>query len=122
LDGYSHFIAAALIDPSGRILSETPKSGEALKQIDRRNFPKGGVQVSSLIGKDGIITPVITRRAQEKFLIIALTPGILLNQKRPNMSVVLDGGRVIDGPPQIGTAGTLDHYALTPKKHAETTV
>jgi len=109
-------IAAALIDQSGRILSETPKSGEALKQIDRRNFPKGGVQVSSLIGKDGIITPVITRRAQEKFLIIALTPGILLNQKRPNMSVVLDGGRVIDGPPQIGTAGTLDHYALTNTK------
>jgi len=109
-------VAAALIDQSGRILSATPNAGEPLKQIDRRNFPKGGVQVSSLISKDGTITPVVTRRVNEKFLIVALTPNSLVGQQTPNMSIVLDGGRVIDGPPQMGTDGTLKYYALTPAK------
>lgn len=104
-------IAAALIDQSGNILSSTSNAGKALQQIDRRNFPKGGVQISSLI-KDGIVTPVITRRTSKGFLIIALAPGSLINPNKPNMSVIQNGGRAIDGPKGLGINGALDYFDL----------
>ena len=109
-------VAAALIDQSGNILSATSGSGEVLKQVDRRNFPKGGVQVSSLINKSGTITPVITRRANKDFLTIALAPGSLLDAKSQDMSVIMEGGRVIDGPTDLGTDGAIQYYGLTPGK------
>ena len=109
-------IGAALIDQSGNILSATPGSGEALKQVDRRNFPKGGVQVSSLINKNGAITPVVTRRANNNFLTIALAPGSLLDAKSKAMSVIMNGGRVIDGSTELGTKGAIQYYELTPAK------
>lgn len=105
-------IAAALIDPSGNILAATPESGQALQNIDRRDFPKGGVQISSLITKDDLVTPVITRRAQGQFLIVALAPGSLLNNQSSNMSIIMDGGKVIDGPKKLGKDGVLKYYDL----------
>ena len=106
-------IAAALIDPSGNILSSTSNAGTALQQIDRRNFPKGGVQISSLI-KDGTVTPVITRRTPNGFLIVALAPGSLIDANKPNMSVIQNGGRAIDGPKELGTNGAIDYFNLKP--------
>ena len=108
-------IAAASIDPSGNILSSAPASaGETLQQIDRRNFPKGGVLISSLIAKDGTVTPVITRKTPNSFLSIALNPGTLITSKSPNMSIVRGGGRAIDGPPSLGTEGAIDFFNLKP--------
>ncbi len=109
-------LAVALIDQSGDILSATSKSAEALQNIDRRNFPKSGVQISSLITKEGLVTPVITRRSQESFLIVALTSGSLLDEQSTNMSIVMEGGKVIDGPKELGSEGTLEYYGLTPAK------
>ena len=109
-------VAVALIDQSGNILSATPELGQALQNIDRRDFPKGGVQISSLITNDGIVTPVITRRAQEKFLIVALAPGSLLDGQSSNLSVIMDGGKVIDGPKRLGKDGVLKYYGLNPAK------
>jgi len=108
-------IAAALIDPSGNILSSIPASaGETLQQIDRRNFPKGGVLISSLIAKDGTVTPVITRKTPNSFFSIALNPGTLITSKNPNMSIIRGGGRAIDGPPPLGSEGAIDFFDLKP--------
>ena len=112
-----NIIAAALISPSGNIISAIPDtSGKALQQIDRRNFPKSGIQISSLITKEGIVTPVITRRTSNGFLVVALTPGSLIDKNSPNMSIIRGGGRVIDGPSQLGSKGTLEFFGLNPVK------
>jgi len=109
-------IAATMIDQSGKILAETPNAGKALQQIDLRNFPKEGVQISSLIAKnEGIITPVITRRATNSFLIVALSPGSLLDSENPTLSIIQNGGgRVIEGTKQLGTDGARKYFGLNP--------
>jgi len=109
-------IAAAMIDQSGKILAETPNAGKTLQQIDLRNFPKEGIQVSSLIAKtEGTITPVITRRAASRFLIVALSPGSLLDSENPTLSIIQNGGgRVIDGSQQLGIDGTIKYFGLSP--------
>ncbi len=106
-------VAAALIDNTGTVIAATPQAAEPLSSIDRRNFPKGGIQVSSLIGKDGTITPVITQRAQGAFLIMALKPGSLLSDPTSDAAIILDGGRVIDGSKELGIAGTRAYFSLS---------
>ena len=44
-----HTNGAALIDASGSIMAATQPSGKELAKISRRNIPKNGVQLSSLI-------------------------------------------------------------------------
>ena len=106
-------VGAALIDNSGTVVAATPQAAGPLSSIDRRNFPKGGVQISSLISKNGTINPVITRRANDVFLIVALKPNSLLGQTSGNASVILDGGRVVDGSKELGLMGTRAYYSLT---------
>jgi len=106
-------VAAALIDGSETVIAATPNAAGPLSALDRRNFPKGGVQLSSIISKDGTINPVITRRANDVFLVMALKPGTLLNHSTHDTAIVLDGGRVIDGPKEIGLTGTRAYYGLS---------
>jgi len=103
---------AALIDGAGQVVASTPNASIPLSQVDRRNFPKGGVQVSSLISKDGTVTPIVTRRSGDVYLVVAMAPGSLLGNQSSNMAVILDGGKVIDGSKTLGLSGTLQYYGL----------
>jgi len=110
--------AAALIDASGTIMAATDYGGKELAKINRRNFLKDGVQISSLISPDGtgIVTPVITRRIGDSYLAVALRPGSLTGQSSSNLAVIQDGGRVVDGPTDLGISGPQSYYGITPKK------
>lgn len=111
-------VAAALIDASGTIMAATEPGGKELAKISRRNFSKGGVQLSSLIASDGsgVITPIITRRAGDSYLVVALRSGSLVGSDGTNLAVIQDGGRVIDGPRALGTSGTQAFYGMNAKK------
>ena len=113
-----HTNGAALIDASGSIMAATQPSGKELAKISRRNIPKNGVQLSSLIATDGsgIVSPVITRRAGDSYLIVALKPGSLIGSPQTNLAIIQNGGRVVDGPRSLGDRGTLDFYGITAKK------
>ena len=110
--------AAALVDATGTLIASTNAAGKELARINRRNFPKGGVQLSSLISQDGkgIVTPVITRRSGDSYLIVALHPGSLVGQSSSNLAVIQEGGRVVDGPGDLGRTGTQSYYGVTSKK------
>lgn len=109
---------AALIDSTGKILASTDGAGEDLAKISRRNFPKDGVQLSSLISKDGsgLVTPVISRRKGDQFLVVGLFPGSLIGQSATNLSIIQNGGRVIDGSQDLGRAGVQSYYDISPRK------
>jgi len=111
-------IGAALIDASGTIMAATEPGGKELAKISRRNFPKGGVQLSSLIASDGsgIVTPVITRRTGDSYLVVALRPGSLIGSPDNNVAIIQNGGRVVDGPRALGVSGPQAFYGITAKK------
>jgi len=118
VEGGRQTVGAALIDASGTIMAATQPIGKDLAKISRRNFPKGGVQLSSLIESNGsgVITPVITRRSGNSYLIVALRPGSLIGSLESNHSVIQNGGRVIDGPRSLGVNGTQDFYNINTRK------
>lgn len=109
---------AALIDSTGKILASTNGAGEDLAKISRTNFPKNGVKLSSLISNDGagVITPVITRQKGDQFLVVGLFPGSIIGQSTANLSVIQNGGRVIDGPQDLGRMGVQSYYDISPRK------
>lgn len=111
-------VAAALIDSAGTVMATYGNDGKNLVTVNRRNFTKDGVQISSLIAKDGsgVVTPIITRRSGNNYLVVALRPGSFVNQSDTNLSVIQDGGRVIDGPRELGILGTQEYYNLEPRK------
>lgn len=111
-------IGAALIDASGTIMAASGRSGTELAKVNRRNFPKGGVQISSLIAPDGsgTITPVITRRSGSNYLVVALRPGSLVGSLDSSLAIIQDGGRVVDGPRTLGASGTQAFYDINAKK------
>ena len=111
-------VGAALIDASGTIMAATEPGGKELAKISRRNFPKGGVQLSSLIASDGsgVVTPVITRRAGDSYLVVALRPGSLISSLDTNLAIIQDGGRVVDGPPTLGVSGPQAFFEVNAKK------
>ena len=109
---------AALIDASGTIMAATQSRGKDLAKISRRNFPKNGVQVSSLIASDGsgVVTPVITRRAGDSYLVVALNPGSLIGSLDTQLAIIQNNGQVIDGPQSLGVSGAQDFYGINAKK------
>ena len=111
-------VGAALIDASGTIMAATEPGGKELAKISRRNFPKGGVQLSSLIASDGsgVVTPVITRRAGDSYLVVALRPSSLTGSLDGNLAIIQDGGRVVDGPSILGVSGPQAYYGVNAKK------
>ena len=111
-------VGAALIDASGTIMAATSPGGQELAQISRRNFSKGGIQISSLISKDGsgVVTPVITIREGDNYLVMAVAPLSFIGNSQSNFSIIQDGGRVIDGTPALGKNGPQSYYELTPKE------
>lgn len=109
-------IGAAIIDASGNVVADTPKAGPYLARIDRRNIDNGGLRITSDIAVDGTINPVIIRRMSDSYLVVALKPGTLVNSNDTNLSVILAGGRVIDGPVALGQQGASQFYGITKNK------
>jgi len=110
--------SAALIDASGMIMAATDSSGKELAKISRRNFAKGGIQISSYIAADGsgVVTPVITRRIGDSYLVVAMKPGSLIGSLDTSLAVIQNGGRVIDGPRSLGASGPQAFYSINAKK------
>ena len=104
---------AALIDASGTVIAST-ESGRELAKISRRNFQRNSVRISSLISKDGtgVVTPVITRRIGDSYLAVALYPGSLTGSAKSNLAIIQRGGRIIDGPKELGRAGAQSYYDI----------
>ena len=107
---------AALIDASGTVIAST-EDGRELAKISRRNFQRNSVRISSLISKDGtgVVTPVITRRIGDSYLAVALYPGSLTGPEKSNLAIIQRGGRIIDGPKELGTLGAQSYYDIQPK-------
>ena len=114
---------AALIDATGTIMAATEPGGKVLATINRRNFPKSGVQLSSLIASNGsgVVTPVITRRAGDSYLVVALRPGTLIGTLDTNLAIIQEGGRVVDGPRALGVSGPQAFYDINAKKLSNVT-
>lgn len=107
---------AAIIDASGNVVAETPKAGPYLARIDRRRIEQNGLRVTSDIASDGTINPVIIRRMSDSYLVVALKPGSFVAANETNLSVVLAGGRVVDGPASLGQQGATQFYGITKNK------
>ena len=115
----SHIVGAALIDGNNGILAETRGAGAQLAVLDRRNFPVNGVTIDSLINDKGVATPVVTRKAKDQYLVVALAPGTLVGQRVGTRALVRDSGRVIDGPPAVASQGTQTFYGISANRLSE---
>ena len=109
----SNIVGAALINGNNSVLADTPGAGPQLASLDRRNFPANGVTINSLIDDKGIATPIVTRKAGDNYLVVALAPGTLVGQRVGTRSLVRDSGRVIDGPPAVASQGSQTFYSVS---------
>jgi len=111
-----HTRGVAIIDAAGNVVADTPQAGPFLARIDRRNIERGKFRITSDIAKDGTINPVIIRRMSDSYLVVALKPGTFVNAENPNLSVVLAGGRVVDGSQLLGQQGAAQYYGISKSK------
>ena len=103
----------ALLNGNGEVLADTRGAGPQLAKLDRRNFPEGGVTVDSLIDDKGVATPVVSRKAGDNYLVVALAPGTLIGDRLGTRSLIRDTGRVIDGPTAAASQGTQTFYRIS---------
>ncbi len=106
-------VGAAFLDGNGNVLADTRGAGPQLAALDRRNFPKDGVTVDSLINDKATATPVVTRKAGDNYLVVALAPGTLIGERDGTRSLIRDSGRVIDGPPAVASQGPQTFYRIS---------
>jgi len=71
------------------------------------------VTVDSLINDKGTATPIVTRKSDDGFLVVALAPGTLIGQRIGTRSLIRDSGRVIDGPPAVASQGPQTFYRIS---------
>ena len=109
---------AALVDAAGTVMAQTGARGEILTTIDSRSYPKGEVQVLSLVSESGKALPVIIRRRNDVFLLTAFQPQTFVGELSPNAALIMDGGRVIDGGNNIGSADALTVYNINAQRLA----
>lgn len=112
LAGSDTSVGVALVDANGTLMAQAGKLGSLISKIDPRNFPKGDVQVSSVVVENGRAQPVIIRRRGDVFLLYALKPESFVGQNSVNAALIMDGGRVIDGGLNITTANALFVYNI----------
>jgi two-component system cell cycle sensor histidine kinase PleC len=108
----------ALVDASGTVMAKTGSKGDILTTIDSRSYPKGDVQLLSLVNKNGSALPVIIRRRNDVFLLTAFSPKTFIGDLSPNAALIMDGGRVIDGGDNIGSADALSVYDINAQRLA----
>jgi len=113
-----HIVGAALLNGNGSVLADTPGAGPQLAALDRRNFPDGGVRIDSLINNKGVATPVVTRKAGNNYLVVALAPGTLVGERVGTRALIRDSGRVIDGPPEVASQGPQAFYRISANRLA----
>ena len=101
--------AAALLNGSSEIIAGTQNS-EPLKSLSLSKFPQSGVIITSTIGADGTVNPVIVQRAGDAFLAVALKQGSLITADLSAFSLIEANGRVIDGPSQMGIKGSSGYF------------
>ena len=106
-------VGAAFVNGNGDVLADTRGAGPQLAALDRRNFPKDGVTIDSLINDKGTATPIVTRKSGDNFLVVALAPGTLIGQRVGTRSLIRDSGRVIDGPPAVASQGPQTFYRIS---------
>ncbi|WP_418152655.1 PAS domain-containing sensor histidine kinase [Litorimonas sp. RW-G-Af-16] len=111
----------ALIDTAGTVIASTPGAGAPLSAVDRRNFPNGGVKVTSLISDTGNVTPVVIRKTGDAYLVVALAPYTLIGNTVGERSLIEAGGRVIDGKPDVARQGVMGYYKLSPARLSDLT-
>ena len=104
-------IGAALLNADNTLIAGT-SNASPLKSVNLTNFPQSGVIVTSLIGQQGEVSPVIIQKAGNAFLVVALRQGTLLNADMSKFALIESNGRVIDGPAAMGANGTAEYYSL----------
>ncbi|MGJ8562228.1 MAG: ATP-binding protein [Alphaproteobacteria bacterium] len=104
-------IGAALLNADNTLIAGT-SNASPLKSVNLTNFPQSGVIVTSLIGQQGEVSPVIIQKAGSAFLVVALRQGSLLNADMSKFALIESNGRVIDGPAAMGANGTAEYYSL----------
>jgi len=112
-------VGASILNGNGKILAETPGAGAQLAALDRRNFPKNGVTIDSLINDKGTATPIITRKTGDNYLVVALAPGTLIGQRGATRALIRDTGRVIDGPSTVASQGPQTFYRISANRLSE---
>lgn len=118
LGQFENIEGVALLDATGTLISRSGEKGEFVSQLDPRNFPNEGVQITSLVTPEGISQPVIVRRRGDVFLLAILAPQSLVGSMAPDAALIWDGGRVIDGGTNINTADALTFYNIGPQRLA----
>ena len=111
----------AIIDASGKIIAATEGAGPTLASLSRNNIPQTGLQINALIAKDGMPTPVLIRRNNDLFVIVALHSRSLIGSENLNSAIIFTNGKVIDGNPTLGLMGAQNYYNLTPNMLADLT-
>ena len=108
----NEIMGVAFVDANGTVMAQAGELGATISKIDSRNFPKGDVQVSSIVSSEGRAQPVIIRRKGDVFLLTALRPQSFIGQNSENAALIMDGGRVIDGGLNVNGADALSIYNI----------
>lgn len=111
----------AIVDANGTVMAKSGTKADLVSQIDSRSFPQNDVQVTSLVLDTGLAQPVIIRRRGDVFLLALFAPRALIGDISPNSSLIMDGGRVVDGGVNISTADALTVYNISPSRLADLT-
>ena len=90
-DRSRNVVGAAFLNGNGDVLADTRSAGPQLASLDRRNFPKDGVTVDSLINDEGTATPVLTRKSGDGYLVVALALLKHTESRRKLAAAVADG-------------------------------
>ncbi len=101
--------AAALLNNKSEIIAGTSNAAP-LKSLNLSAFPQSGVIITSLIGADGTVNPVIVQKAGGSFLALALNQGSLVTADLASFALIESNGRVIDGPSQMGLEGSAAYF------------
>lgn len=111
----------AFVDANGTVMAKSGEKGDIVSQIDSRTFPANDVQVTSLVTENGIAQPVIIRRRGDVFLATLFAPQTLIGDVTPNATLIMDGGRIIDGGVNVSSPDALTVYNISPQRLADMT-
>lgn len=113
--------AVAIIDASGEVIATTQGAGPTLASLSRNQVPQTGLKINALVSNDGVPTPVLIRRHNDAYIVVALHSRSLIGSDNLNSAIILTNGKVIDGNSTLGLKGTQSFYNLTSNKLADIT-
>lgn len=103
---------ALIMDGNNKVLAASPNMAETAPSINLADFPATGVKLMSLIGDNGVVNPVILRKAGTAFLATVLAPTSLVDYRSQNAALILASGGLIDAPSDMGRIGALAYLSL----------